>query len=47
VKSAVTDLAAFILTVQVLPEAMSQPVHPPKPESIPGVAVRVTVVPLT
>ena len=46
-KSAVTDLAEFMLTVQVLPETLSHPLHPPKPESKSGVAVRVTVVPLT
>jgi len=46
-KSAVTDLAEVISTVQVLPETLSHPLHPPKPESKSGVAVRVTVVPLT
>ena len=46
-KSAVTDLAEFMFTVQVLPETLSHPLHPPKPESTSGAAVRVTVVPLT
>ncbi len=46
-KSAVTDLAEIMSTVQVLPETLSHPLHPPKPESKSGVAVRVTVVPLT
>ena len=45
-KSAVTDLVEFMFTVQVLPEMLSHPLHPPKPESKPGVAVRVTLVPL-
>jgi hypothetical protein len=47
VKSAVTDLAEFMFTVQVLPETASHPLHPPNPENESGVAVRVTVVPLT
>lgn len=46
-KSAVTDLAAVRFTVQVFPETLSHPLQPPKLESRPGVAVRVTVVPLT
>jgi hypothetical protein len=46
-KSAVTDLTEFMFTVQVLPETASHPLHPPNPESKPGVAVRVVVVPLT
>jgi hypothetical protein len=47
VKLAVTDLAEFIWRVHLLPETASQPLHPPNAESEPGVAVRVTVVPLT
>ena len=46
-KSAVTDLAEFMFTVQVLPETLSHPVHPPKPDRRAGVAVSVTEVPLT
>jgi hypothetical protein len=41
----VTALASFILTVHVVAELESQPVHPPKPESKSGDAVRTTVVP--
>jgi hypothetical protein len=44
---AVTDLAAFIVTVQILPDAVSHPLHPVNTERGPGVAVSVTVVPLT
>jgi hypothetical protein len=48
VKLAVTDLAEFMSRVQLLPETASHPLlHPPNPENKPGVAVRVTVVPLT
>jgi hypothetical protein len=42
---AVTDLAAVMFTVQVVPEAASQPLQPVKRERKPGVAVRVTTVP--
>jgi len=45
-KVAVTDLAAVTLTVQVVPDAESQPLHPPKREPLFGTAVSVTVVPL-
>jgi hypothetical protein len=41
---AVTDLAAVMFTVQVVPEAASQPLQPVKRERN-GVAVRVTTVP--
>ena len=41
-----TDLAAFMVTVQVVPEAASQPLQPVKIDPLAGVAVRVTVVPL-
>ena len=44
-KVAVTDLAAFILTVQVAPETASQPVQPLKLDPVAGVAVSVTAVP--
>ena len=45
-KLAVTERAAFMLTVQVFPEVLSQPLHPVKRLSMPGLAVSVTVVPL-
>ena len=45
VKVAVTDLAAFMVTVQVAPETVSQPLQPLKLDPVPGVAVRVTTVP--
>jgi hypothetical protein len=45
-KLAVTDLAAFMFTVQVAPETASQPSQPMKKESKFGLAVRVTTVPL-
>jgi hypothetical protein len=35
-----------MLTVQVFPEVLSQPLHPVKRVSMPGLAVSVTVVPL-
>ena len=40
-----TDLAAVMVTVQVVPEAESQPFQPLKSESKSGVAVSVTTVP--
>ena len=46
VKVAATDLAAFIETVQVLPETESHPLQLVKSELIAGVAVRITAVPL-
>ena len=42
-----TDRAALMVTVQVAPEAVSQPLQPVKMEKGPGVAVRVTIVPLS
>jgi len=45
-KLAVTDRAALMVTVQVVPETVSQPLQPLKTERKPGVAVRVTTVPL-
>ena len=42
---AVTDLAVWMVTVQVVPEAESQPLQPLKSERRSGVAVRVTTVP--
>ncbi len=44
-KVAVTDLAAFMVTVQVVPEAVSHPLQPAKAEPTAGAAVRVTTVP--
>ena len=41
-----TVLAAVMDTVQVLPETVSQPFQPVNMEKRPGVAVRVTIVPL-
>jgi hypothetical protein len=43
----VTDFAAFIVTVHILPEDVSHPLQPVNTERGPGVAVRVTIVPLT
>ena len=40
-----TVLAEFMLRVQVVPEAESQPLHPSNTESRAGVAVSVTTVP--
>jgi len=45
-KVAVTDLAALMATVQVVPETVSQPLQPMKVEPKAGVAVMVTTVPL-
>jgi hypothetical protein len=45
VNVAVTDLAAFMVTVQVAPETESQPVQLVKFDPVAGVAVRVTTVP--
>jgi len=42
---AVTDLAALTVTVQVVPDAESQPLQPLKMERRSGVTVRVTMVP--
>jgi len=42
----VTDRAALMATVQVVPETASQPLQPVKREPKAGVAVSVTVVPL-
>ena len=41
-----TDRAALMVTVQVVPEAASQPLQPVKVDPVAGVAVRVTIVPL-
>jgi hypothetical protein len=45
VNVAATDLAAFIVTVQVAPEAVSHPLHDVKVELPAGVAASVTTVP--
>jgi hypothetical protein len=42
---AVTDLAAFIITVQRAPAGVSHPLHPVKMEPRAGLAVSVTVAP--
>jgi len=42
----VTVFAAFMVTVQVVPFAVSQPCQPVKMERKPGLAVSVTTVPL-
>ena len=47
VKVAVTDLAAFMVTVQVAPETVSHPLQLVKLDPVAGVAVRVTTVPLS
>jgi hypothetical protein len=44
---AVTDLAAFMVTVQVAPETVSHPLQLVKLDPVAGVAVRVTSVPLS
>ena len=44
-KVAVTDLAARMVTVQVVPETVSHPLQPVKTEPKEGAAVRVTTVP--
>src|SRR4051812_25092157 len=46
-KLAVTDVAAFMLTLHDAPETVSPPFHPLNTDSIPGVAVSVTIVPLS
>ena len=43
-KVALTVFAFFMATVQVLPEKVSQPVHPVKVEPVSGFAVSVTEV---
>jgi len=47
VKVAVTDLAAFMVTVQVAPETVSHPLQLVKSDPVAGVAVRVTTLPLS
>ena len=43
-KVALTDLAAFMVTIQIVPETVSHPLQPKKIEIPVGVAVRVTTV---
>jgi hypothetical protein len=45
-KVAVTDFAALMVTVHVVPEAVSHPLQLPKVDPLAGLAVRVTGVPL-
>ena len=47
VKVAVTDFAAVIVTVQVVPETVVHPLQLPKVEPLAGLAVRVTLMPLS
>ena len=47
VNVAVTLLPWFIVTLQLVPFTLSQPLHPPKAEAEVGAAVRVMGVPLT
>src|SRR3954464_7284891 len=47
VKPAVTERALFMATVQVDPLTVSHPVHPVNSEPSPGLAVSVTVEPIT
>ena len=46
-KVAVTLVAWLIITLQLVPFTLSQPLQPPKAEAEVGAAVRVTAVPLT
>ena len=46
-KMAVIDFAAFMVTVQVVPEGVSHPLQPPKVEPLAALAVSVTLVPLS
>ena len=45
VNVAVTDLGAFMVTVQIAPDTESHPIQLVKSEPVAGVAVRVTTVP--
>jgi len=44
-KAAVTDLAALIVTVQVVSVTVSHPLQPPKLDPLAGLAVSVTLAP--
>src|SRR2546427_37647 len=46
-KVAVTDLAAVIVTVHVAPETVSHPLQAVKVDPLAGLAVRVTLMPLS
>jgi len=47
VKVAVTDFAAVIVTVHVAPETVSHPLQPLNVDPLAGLAVRVTLMPLS
>jgi hypothetical protein len=47
VKVPVTDFAAFMVTVQAVPETESHPLQRVNVEPVAGVAVRVTTLPLS
>ena len=47
IKLVVTVRAAFMVTVQVVPATVSQPLQPLNMETRSGVAVKVTTVPIT
>ena len=47
VKVAVTDFAAVIVTAHVAPETVVHPLQLPKVEPLAGLAVRVTLMPLS
>ena len=47
VKVAVTDFAAVIVTVHVAPETVSHPLQAVKVDPLAGLAVRVTLMPLS
>jgi len=47
VNVAVTNLAALMVTVQLLPETESQPVQPVRLDPVAGAAVSVTIVPVS
>jgi len=47
VKVALTDFAAVIVTVHVAPETVSHPLQPLNVDPLAGLAVRVTLMPLS
>ena len=47
VNVAVTNLAALMVTVQLLPETESHPVQPVRLDPVAGAAVSVTIVPVS
>ena len=46
-KVTVTDFAALMVTVQVVPETVSHPLQPLNVDALAGLAVRITLVPLS